>query len=179
MFVDKLEKYILKNYVTILVAIGILIIIIFSGQIIKNLVHSKKMSLYDKLGTYELKFANSKYGTKDIEAFVNFTKEKNYIKDYVNLKSAILFAKLDNTAKALNLLSNPNKKFVELSTSLYYDLGGKPNINQFEKRSQLKSIWYYRKIISDNIIEKNEVKKFKDQFPESSLLNILENWQNQ
>jgi hypothetical protein len=176
LLIDKIEKYLTKNYIFILSTIGIIIIIIFSFQLINSFLDKKNKKIYNKLGNYEISVVNGSFTIDDVDKLVSIANEHKSIRDYSYLKSAILYSKLDKDDKALPLLEN-NKTFNELSKSLLYDIGKDIDSNQFKTKGNLKSLWAYRSILADNKITNEEIDSFKKEYTTSQLLLLLENWQ--
>lgn len=176
LLIDKIEKYLSKNYIFILSTIAVLIIIIFSLQLINSFLDKKNKKIYNKLGYYEVSINKGNYTIEDIDKFLSFANEYSSISDYAHLKAAILYTNLKNTEKAIPLLEN-NKKFDELSNSLLYDLGTDVDIKKYQTNSYLKSLWTYRNVLADNKITDTELNSFKKEYINSQLLTLLENWQ--
>jgi hypothetical protein len=176
LLIDKIEKYLSKNYIFILSTIAILIVIIFSMQLINNLLDRKNKKIYDKLGYYEISVNKGNFTGDDVDKFVKIANKYSSIRDYAYLKAAILYTKLNKKEKAIPLLEN-NKNFDELSKSLLYDLGKDVDMKKYLSKGYLKSIWAYRNILADNKITETEINSFKKEYNNSQLLPLLENWQ--
>ena len=176
LLIDKIEKYLSNNYIFILSTIAILIIIIFSLQIINNFLDRKNKNIYNKLGFYEVSVNKGSFTVEDTNKFISIGTKYSSIRDYVHLKSAILYTNMKNTDKAIPLLEN-NKKFEELSKSLLFDLGNNVDMKKYQSEGYLKSLWAYRNILADNKITDTEINSFKKEYENSQLLPLLENWQ--
>jgi hypothetical protein len=176
LLIDKIEQYLRNNYAFILGTIAFLIVVIFSIQLINNIMDRKNKKIYDKIGYYEILINNNNFTEDDIDKMTKLAKKYSSIRDYSYLKSAILYIKLNKIDKALPLLEN-NKRFDELSKSLIYDLGKSIDFKKYKTNGNLKSLWDYREIISDNKITEAELNSFKEKYKDSQLITLLENWQ--
>ncbi|MDY6820638.1 MAG: hypothetical protein SVN78_03330 [Deferribacterota bacterium] len=177
MLVDKIEKYISENITKIISIIAIVIILIFSIQIIKSIIKSRNEKIISKFGSYELLLANN-LSESNIDEYIKFAKDKAYIRDYAYLKGAILYKNIGKKDKSVKLLKKDNDKYNELTKSLLFDLGVTTNTNKFIREGKLKSIWAYRNIISNNKISQKEIANYKENYGNSELGALLENWTN-
>jgi hypothetical protein len=176
LLIDKLEQYLTNNFSLILSAIALIIVVIFSIQLINSFLNKKNRKIYNELGKLEILVNKGNFTSDDIEKFVDLANKYNAIKDYSLIMAAILWNTQGNKEKAILLLEN-NKTFNELSKSLLYDLTKNVKIQPFLSKGQLESLWAYRNILFDNKITDEELDSFRKKYKDSQLLSLLENWQ--
>ena len=177
LLIDKMEQFLTKNFSLILGIIAIIIVAIFSIQLINSFLDKKNRKIYNELGKIELLINKGNLNDDNIEKLIDLANKYNVIKDYSYIKAAILWNTQGHIEKAIPLLEN-NKTFQELSKSLLYDLNQNVNIQPFLSKGQLESLWAYRNILIDNNITDEELTSFRKKYKNSQLLSLLENWQS-
>ena len=181
--VDKIENFISNYYISILITVGIAILLVLAVYLINQILQSKSVSKYNKIGEFEISFTTGDYDNNTIEEFINMASKINAIKDYTYLKAAILFNKRGDKYKTIGLLNSVKGDFKEMRDNLLYDLqyDSPDNVNsnidrnKYAERGNLKSLWEYRNILN-NTDNTEDILQYGQKYPNSFLVQHLNNW---
>ncbi|MGA1845902.1 hypothetical protein [Deferribacter abyssi] len=177
--IDKVESFVENNFRKILIIVGMLILAVLVGYGVKTYMTNKYIASLNELGGYEISFTKGKKSKALINEFVNKGISVSKVRDYVVLKAIQLYSDLGLTNEIKLLASNLGDNFNELSDNLLSDLNiKKVDANKYLTDSYLKPIWYYKAILdSKNGSDRKKLyKEFKLEFPDSRLLELLNNW---
>ncbi|KAA0258057.1 hypothetical protein FHQ18_06580 [Deferribacter autotrophicus] len=177
--IDKVESFVEKNFKNILIVVGVLILAVLAGYGVKTYMSNKYISSLNELGGYEISFANGEKDKALISDYVDKGVSISKVKDYVVLKAIQLYTDLGLTNEIKMLASNVGDNFRELSDSLLSDLNIKNvDANKYLTDSYLKPVWYYKAILNSKSDDERKklYEEFKLKFPESRLLELLDNW---
>lgn len=169
---DKVENFLQNYFKQILLGIGLIIIIFIISYIIFNVISSSKDKKIDVVSQAEMTL-NTDNG---ITNFQNLSKSVSFLKDYIIVKSAEAWVMNGKKEEALKDIVNVSGKYKEIGDGLAFDLGATINPEQFIKNGDMKPLWYYRLIITSKENREKYIEEFRQEYPDSKLLELIENW---
>lgn len=174
--VDKVEAFLEKNFRTIMISIGgvILAIVVIYG--VFTVMKSNKQQKISRLGQYEQMFRSNNINDQQIESFLQTGTEIDDVADYTRYKAANLYLNNGDVTKAKDLFEKTGGSYKEMADSVLYDLGENINISQYAEGSYLERLWDYRELLQSNYSQK-ELDQFAENYPDSRLLELLKNWE--
>ncbi|BAI80258.1 conserved hypothetical protein [Deferribacter desulfuricans SSM1] len=178
--IDKVENFVEKNFKQILIGVAIVILLVLGGYGLKSYMAKSYANKINELGHLELVLKSGKIDKNSVDLFLEKGEKVSDVKNYVVLKAMQLYAVLGDHNKVKEVSGDLTDKNLELGESLMSDLGIKQvDYKKYFADSYLTPIWYYRAILSAK--DKNEAEKyiteFKTKFPDSRLLELIENWE--
>lgn len=178
--IDKVENFVEKNFKQILIGVAVVILLVLGGYGLKTYMAKSYANKINELGHLELVLKSGKIDKNSVELFLEKGKKVSDVKNYVVLKVMQLYAELGDYNKVKEVSGDLTDKNLELGESLMSDLGIKQvDYKKYFTGSYLTPMWYYRAILSAK--DKNEAEKyiteFKTKFPDSRLLELIENWE--
>ncbi len=171
--IDKLENFLQTYFKQILIAIGAIIILFIAVYIVYTVFLSSKNNQVNIVSQAEMTLNTD----SDIENFQNLANSISFLKDYIIVKSSEAWVMNGKKDIALKDIVNVSGKYKEIGDSLAFDLGATINPEIFIKTGDMKPIWYYRLVISsEGENRQKNIEAFKKAYPDSRLLQLIENW---
>lgn len=172
--VDRLEIFLQHNIKSILYILLSLIILFIGVYFGYNMYQKSVNSKINKVGEVEISVKNK----ADAQKFAVLSLQAKNIKDYIALRSAIMFNSYDDNASAVSELKKTGGDYQELGAGMLFDLGQSKEVTKY-LTGNMRELWYYRQVLASTPETKaKNIELFKSLYPNSRLLTMVENWNN-
>ncbi len=171
--VDKLETFLQNNIKMIIIVITAVLIVFIASYLIYTARNISKDHKIEQISIAEMSILDN----ATVDKYVALSNTVPSLKDYIDLRGASLYYFFNNRESAVKALKNVNGKLNEFSAGMLFDLGDKDIVPAKYLNRSMDELWYYRNVLSstNENIEEN-LNKFKTAYPESPLLDLVENW---
>ena len=170
--VDRLEYFLQKNLKVILLVITLLVAAFIIGYIAYESYLSSQKNKQEIIGAQELILLD----VASVKTFSEIAAKVPSQKDYIALRSAGMFERYDADNESISELQKVTGNLKELSDGMLYDLGGKVDPSKY-LTGTMPELWHYRNVLSSTPenVQKN-IDAFKVTYPNSKLLELVQNW---
>ena len=171
--VDKLESFLQQNIKMIIIIISALLIIFIASYLIYTANQVSKNNKIDQISVAELEIMDN----ATVSNYAALSNTVPALKNYVLLRSAGMYHFFNNDAEALKFLKGVDGKFQEFGAGMLYDLGDTTVNPSNYLQGSMSELWHYRNVLSSTKenIEVN-INNFRNAYPNSQLLKLVENW---
>ncbi len=171
--VDKLETFLQHNIKLIVAVITAVLVIFIASYLIYTAKSISTNNKLDQISAAEMNILDN----ATVDSYLALSDTVPALKDYIELRGASIYYIFNNDAAAIKALKNVHGKYEELGAGMLFDLGDDSINPALYLSGSMSELWYYRNVLSSTSenIEIN-LNKFKTAYPESPLLQLVENW---
>lgn len=172
--IDRMDLFIKNNYKLIIGVVSAIIVIFLAGYGIRTATAKSQITKSEAIGQLEVT------GLATDESFREYTDladSLGFAADYINMRAATISYYRGDTASAIAFASKAGGNYKAQAESMLYDLKGESMVNSAQLAGAYSPIWYYRAVLAaEGESRASTMKQFKEQWPDSALLALLETW---
>lgn len=172
--IDKMDLFIKKNYKAIIGAVSLLIVVFLVGYGVRTITVKGHMNKNEAIGQLE---AEGLTTDEQVHKYAELANTLTYAKDYINMRAAVASLYRGNTEEAIKYASLVGGNFKGQAESILFDLKNDNNVSSAALKGSYAPLWYYRAVLNSEGEERALLmKEFQTEWPDSSLLALLDKW---
>lgn len=178
--VDKVDFFLKKNYKKIIIVTAVILLVVMMSFTFKSYQKSKLSNMLNHIGTLESDAMTSADKEAALKKFSELAVLYPEMAGYINYTAGLIAYQNNKNELAVSYFSKTTGDFKEISDSMLADISdAKPSAATYRTNGKMKELWFYREVLSAEGEQKAKLlEEFKTAYPDSGLVEILQNWES-